>query len=161
MADNWTAQWRKPIRAPSGARWDFGPGGSRALIGTHPCYSPSKDLVIPVFAAPRKWLGAIGHPAGGVDNRTRRTLAYFSGNLGLNEPARYARGVRQRLHAAFGNTEGWRLVGHRGARYASDIEDAVFCIVPPGGDGWSSRVDDAVHRARTYTHTRARTHGTA
>ena len=138
MADNWTAQWRQPIRAPSGARWDFGAGGSRALIGTHPCYSPSKDLVIPVFAAPRKWLSAIGHPARDVDNRTRRTLAYFSGNLGLNEPARYARGVRRRLHAAFGNTEGWRLVGNRGARYASDMEDAVFCIVPPGGDGWSS-----------------------
>ena len=142
MADNWAAQWTSPIRAPSGERWDFGRGGSRAMIGTHPCYSPDKDLVIPVFAPPQRWLGSATDA--GADNRTRRTFAYFSGNLGLNEPARYARGVRRRLHAAFGATEGWRLVGNRGGRYASDMEDAEFCIVPPGGDGWSSRVDDAV-----------------
>ena len=36
------------------------------------------------------------------------------------------------------------LVGKRGALYSRDLSTSDFCIVPPGGDGWSSRVDDAV-----------------
>ena len=39
---------------------------------------------------------------------------------------------------------GWMLVGNRGALYSRDLSSSDFCIVPPGGDGWSSRVDDAV-----------------
>ena len=38
-------------------------------------------------------------------------------------------------------------MGNRGARYSSDLARAQFCLVPPGGDGWSSRVDDAVRQA--------------
>ena len=76
--------------------------------------------------------------------RARRTLAYFSGNLALREPLKYARGVRHRLWAAFNRTNGWLLTGGRGGQYSRDLADATFCIVPPGGDGWSSRLDDAV-----------------
>ena len=38
-------------------------------------------------------------------------------------------------------------MGNRGPRYSSDLARAQFCLVPPGGDGWSSRVDDAVRQA--------------
>ena len=79
----------------------------------------------------------------GVD-APRRTLAYFSGNLAHNEPIKYARGIRHRLVRAFGRTAGWRLVGKAGAAYSSHLASSEFCIVPPGGDGWSSRVDDSV-----------------
>eukprot|EP00966_Prymnesium_polylepis_P223372 5168425-Prymnesium_polylepis.2 len=51
MADIWSADWRADTRAPSGKRWHFGKG-SRAMIGNHPCYVPSKDIVIPVFSPP-------------------------------------------------------------------------------------------------------------
>ena len=36
------------------------------------------------------------------------------------------------------------LVGKRGGLYSLDLSSSDFCLVPPGGDGWSSRVDDAV-----------------
>lgn len=74
----------------------------------------------------------------------RPTLAYFSGNLAGKEPLKYARGVRHRLVSAFEGKPGWMLVGGRGGMYAQDLRSSQFCIVPPGGDGWSSRVDDAV-----------------
>ena len=38
------------------------------------------------------------------------------------------------------------LVGKRGYLYSRDLSTSDFCIVPPGGDGWSSRVDDSVRR---------------
>mmetsp|Transcript_463 Transcript_463/g.1206 ORF Transcript_463/g.1206 Transcript_463/m.1206 type:complete len:785 (+) Transcript_463:202-2556(+) len=76
--------------------------------------------------------------------RERKTFAYFSGNLALREPLKYARGVRHRLWAAFNRTQGWMLVGGRGGRYSQDLSESEFCVVPPGGDGWSSRLDDAV-----------------
>jgi len=99
--------------------------------------------VVPVFTSPATvsdsvWLS--NRPL----NATRPTLAYFSGNLAKHEPIKYARGVRHRLVRAFQGTPGWVLVGGRGDRYASDLAASEFCIVPPGGDGWSSRVDDAV-----------------
>jgi hypothetical protein len=198
MADNWQADHRTDTRSPAGGRWRF-PGGSRAMIGSHPCHVPGKDIVIPVFAPPDKWhrspwlkvaqqlaqeraqARARARPAdgaravstadtaaaapsdaaadgggGGGDGdrppaallaeaeRSRRTLAYFSGNLALHEPLKYARGVRHRLWAAFNRTAGWLLVGGRGGGYSSDLSDSEFCLVPPGGDGWSSRLDDAV-----------------
>jgi hypothetical protein len=74
----------------------------------------------------------------------RPTLAYFSGNLARNEPLKYSRGVRHRLVSSFDGKPGWMLVSGRGARYSHDLRSSQFCIVPPGGDGWSSRVDDAV-----------------
>ena len=151
--DNWMMAWSTPYRAPWGERWDFDLGkrgdrfrGSRALIGEHACYDPRKDLVLPVFATPDKfgaspWLK--GRPAAAVD-AARPTLAYFSGNLAEHEPKKYSRGVRHRLRAAFRGKPGWMLVGNRGPRYSSDLASSQFCIVPPGGDGWSSRADDAV-----------------
>ena len=157
------------------------------MIGRHPCYTPGKDMVVPVFAPPSKWssspwlagggagdeggaggaVGAGGDGAGGDGaggdgaggggvgvgassawwrsvHAPRPTLAYFSGNLALNEPLKYARGIRHRLHRAFHATPGWKLVGKSGGRYSLDLSQSEFCLVPPGGDGWSSRVDDAV-----------------
>lgn len=76
----------------------------------------------------------------------RKTLAYFSGNLAEREPLKYARGVRHRLRQAFLGKPGWVLVGKRGGLYSRDLSTSEFCIVPPGGDGWSSRVDDSVRR---------------
>lgn len=197
MADDWTRDHASDMRAPSGRRWSF-PGGSRAMIGVHPCHVQGKDVVLPVFAPPDKfaaspWLrvarvmaaapqparraraadagaGADGGAAaedgaavgGGAEGpaenplarvhpallseavRPRGVLAYFSGNLALKEPLKYARGVRHRLRAAFNKTEGWVLAGGRGGSYSRDLSDAHFCLVPPGGDGWSSRLDDAV-----------------
>ena len=77
--------------------------------------------------------------------RARRpTLAYFSGNLAQNEPLKYARGIRHRLMKAFYGAPGWTLIGKAGGYYSRDLSESIFCLVPPGGDGWSSRVDDAV-----------------
>ena len=76
----------------------------------------------------------------------RKTLAYFSGNLAEREPLKYARGVRHRLRQAFLGKPGWMLVGKRGGLYSRDLSTSEFSIVPPGGDGWSSRVDDSVRR---------------
>ena len=129
------------------------------MIGTHPCYRADKDLVIPVFAAQDKWSASpwLTNPwmraaLGGKTDvsdvsapaERRSTLAYFSGNLAHSEPIKYARGIRHRLWKAFHATTGWKLVGNAGYRYSADLRGSQFCLVPPGGDGWSSRVDDAV-----------------
>ena len=148
IPDNWERTWTLDERAPAGQRWTFPRrGGSRGLIGVHPCYSPSKDIVVPVFAPPVKW-GQSPWVSAGAGRRAvrtpRTTLAYFSGNLAINEPLKYARGIRHRLRNTFQATAGWRLVGKAGATYSRDLANSEFCIVPPGGDGWSSRVDDAV-----------------
>jgi len=153
MADNWESDWRSPIRGIDGRVWTFG-SGSRSMIGIHPCYNPRKDILIPVFANPDRilssyWLaeppaGSGGSPALALLDAPRPTLAYFSGNLATNEPIKYSRGVRHRLVATFKGKPGWMLVGGRGNAYARDLSTSQFCIVPPGGDGWSSRVDDAV-----------------
>ena len=168
--DNWQQHVAYSVRSPWGERWDFGARGgggrmvgrmvgARGMIGTHKCYDPQKDLVVPVYATPDKfasspWLGVAPRARMGGDGRgvpleealrlARPTLAYFSGNLAHNEPLRYSRGIRHRLRAAFGRTPGWMLVGGRGPRYSSDLARSQFCVVPPGGDGWSSRADDAV-----------------
>ena len=214
IPDNWEHVWHLDERAPNGQRWGFHEagwaGGSRAMIGRHPCYHPDKDLVIPVYAPPSKWdrspwvlesaadatraakgdddadadalpshprLGQQRPGSGGPGRRgrlglgwrgrrwqqrqqareaagegarrerylqPRRTLAYFSGNLAYNEPLKYARGVRHKLRQAFLGKPGWRLVGNSGGMYSHELSNAEFCIVPPGGDGWSSRVDDSV-----------------
>lgn len=188
MADDWTRDHRTDTRAPSGKRWRF-PGGSRSMIGVHPCHVQGRDIVVPVFAPPDKFaaspwlrvaqavaaepnatvplrsaLAPAAEPRGAGDvagpsepwpvrvhpallaeaRRPRGVLAYFSGNLALKEPLKYARGVRHRLWAAFNRTDGWMLTGSRGGAYSRDLSDAHFCLVPPGGDGWSSRLDDAV-----------------
>ena len=140
-ADNWESDWRADVRAPNGERWRF-PGGSRAMIGKHACHDPRKDLVIPVFSPPQQWAASPWLRPKPPPVRT--TLAYFSGNLAEKEPLKYARGVRHRLRKAFLGKPGWVLVGKRGALYSRDLSSSEFCIVPPGGDGWSSRVDDAV-----------------
>ena len=157
VPDNWEHDWRIDERAPNGQRWSFPKnGGSRSMIGKHPCYDPLKDIVIPVFASHQKWMSSPWLWRGGKDREERRNarslavnaprpnLAYFSGNLALNEPTKYARGIRHRLHKAFSTTKGWKLIGKAGGRYSLDLSQSDFCLVPPGGDGWSSRTDDAV-----------------
>ena len=200
IPDNWEHAWFAVERAPNGQRWGFERGGrlgSRGMIGTHPCYDPLKDIVIPVYSPPSNWWrsplvlessphqeqpqqqqqqGGVATGAaaaaeagatrsaysgtGAADNEDeeaqmwaaarsmlnapRPTLAYFSGNLAVNEPLKYARGVRHRLRAAFRGKPGWKLVGKAGSAYSVDLGSSEFCLVPPGGDGWSSRVDDSV-----------------
>jgi len=114
------------------------------MIGHHPCYDPAKDIVVPVFKPPSALTSSPFLRPPGSPSPPRKTLAYFSGNLAGNEPAKYSRGIRHRLVAAFRGKDGWRLVGNRGGDYGRDLSTSEFCIVPPGGDGWSSRVDDAV-----------------
>jgi hypothetical protein len=144
VPDNWEHAWREDQRAPAGQRWTFPQrGGSRLMIGTHPCYAAHKDVVVPVFAPPAKF-SASPWLRSAAARGPRRTLAYFSGNLAVNEPLKYARGIRHRLRTSFGRTAGWKLVGKAGGAYSSDLASSEFCIVPPGGDGWSSRVDDSV-----------------
>ena len=111
------------------------------MIGDHPCYRPDKDIVIPVFSPPGYWSET---PWLSGRMPKRGTFAYFSGNLAQREPLKYARGIRHRLRKAFLATPGWKLYGNRGNAYSHDLARSEFCIVPPGGDGWSSRVDDAV-----------------
>lgn len=140
MADDWTADWRADSRAPSGKKWSF-PGGSRSMIGEHPCYVAGKDIVIPVFSPPSKWANT---PWLSFQPAERTIFAYFSGNLAEREPLKYSRGIRHRIRSSFRHTKGWKLVGNQGMSYSTDLSSSEFCLVPPGGDGWSSRVDDSV-----------------
>ena len=127
MADIWSANWNSDTRAPAGKRWRF-PRGSRAMIGEHRCYSPSKDIVVPVFSPPSYWSETPwldDCAAGAVDLR-----------LLLRQP-RPARAAQVRVASAIdcavvqrhGRLEALRQPGRRVQPRPRALE---FCIVPPG-----------------------------
>ncbi|XP_078442215.1 uncharacterized protein LOC144711931 isoform X2 [Wolffia australiana] len=133
--------------------WDSIPVEER---GDHPCFDPTKDLVIPAWKLPdarvlRKKLWA--RPL-----KERKTLFYFNGKLGpaydRPEP-KYSMGIREKVAEEFGSTP--NRDGKLGRQHAPDVivsprqspdyfEDlsrSVFCGVLPG-DGWSGRMEDSI-----------------
>ncbi|XP_057535580.1 uncharacterized protein LOC130813737 isoform X1 [Amaranthus tricolor] len=135
--------------------WD---GISPDRRGNHPCFDPSKDLVLPAWKRPdgesfKAKLWARPH-------EQRRTLFYFNGNLGpsyeLGRPqATYSMGIRQKLAEEFGsspNKDGKLGRQHqedvivtplRSDKYKEELASSVFCGVFPG-DGWSGRMEDSI-----------------
>jgi len=135
--------------------WDHIPIERR---GTHPCFDPKKDLVLPAWKRPdpynvkaRFWARS---------RRERFTLFYFNGNLGAsfknNRPEpNYSLGIRQKLAAEFASepnkegkfgrqsTKDVIVVSQKSPNYYSELGSSLFCGVFPG-DGWSGRMEDSV-----------------
>ncbi|KAK3272306.1 hypothetical protein CYMTET_19393 [Cymbomonas tetramitiformis] len=97
------------------------PQGAAGIIGTHPCFDPKKDIVIPQFKpklVPQNCF-----------ERKRQSFMYFCGRLGDPVDPEYSRGVRQEFN--------------RSPTYEHDLCDSIFCLAPPGS-GHSPRVVDSI-----------------
>jgi hypothetical protein len=64
----------------------------RELYKGHACFTPGKDLVIPLFKAPGKFLSS---PLLGAPPLERDVLLYFRGDVGLHRTTMYSRNIRQ------------------------------------------------------------------
>ncbi|CAI6002736.1 unnamed protein product [Closterium sp. NIES-65] len=125
--------------------------------GTHPCYDPHKDVVMPAFKGPRMdfyrrrlWKRPLSD---------RPLLFYFNGQLGAAFGGRpekdYSMGIRQRvahLFASIENVNGskgelWApdvvVTSKRSEDYSFNLSSSRFCGVFPG-DGFSARMEDAM-----------------
>ncbi|GBF90972.1 exostosin-like glycosyltransferase [Raphidocelis subcapitata] len=121
--------------------------GFTHLLRGHPCYTPGKDLAIPLFRGPDRYKSS---PYLGAPQPDRDILLFHRGRMGLNDLPQYSRGVRQRIARAAkdGNWSG-RYNIHVGGYdeiegdYGQLLARSVFCLVA-AGDGWSARFDDAM-----------------
>lgn len=152
---NTNSKYNHSTTAYFGDVWDPIPIERR---GTHPCFDPEKDLVLPAWKRPdpdnfkqRFWARS---------RRERLTLFYFNGNLGAafknNRPEpNYSLGIRQKLAAEFASepnkegkfgrqsTKDVIVVSQRSPNYYFELGSSLFCGVFPG-DGWSGRMEDSV-----------------
>lgn len=126
--------------------------------GTHPCFDPEKDLVLPAWKQPDA--SSLKENYWSWPREKRKTLFYFNGNLG---PAyvngrpedTYSMGIRQKVAEEFGsspNKEGKlgkqhspdvKVTSERSDHYHEELASSVFCGVMPG-DGWSGRMEDSI-----------------
>ncbi|KAG2437847.1 hypothetical protein HXX76_005465 [Chlamydomonas incerta] len=113
----------------------------------HPCYDPTKDLVIPAFKSVDHFRDS---PLLGGTPLVRDLLCYFRGDIGQARFPQYSRGLRQKLFHLW-HKNGWAAkhkvyFGNgemvRGG-YSEHLLRSRFCLVLPG-DGWSPRAEDAV-----------------
>ena len=75
----------------------FQPDGFTRLIGRHPCYTPGRDAVLPLFRGPERYKAS---PYLGAPQLERDILLFHRGRMGLGGDApAYSRGVRQRVRA--------------------------------------------------------------
>ncbi|KAG6493187.1 hypothetical protein ZIOFF_048164 [Zingiber officinale] len=135
--------------------WDPIPSSK---TGTHPCFDPEKDLVLPAWKRPEP--GAIWAKLWARPRKERTTLFYFNGNLGpAYENGRpedtYSMGIRQKLAEEFGSTPNKAgkfgrqhtpnvtVTNIRSSKYYDDVASSIFCGVLPG-DGWSGRLEDSI-----------------
>ncbi|KAK6941847.1 EGF-like domain, extracellular [Dillenia turbinata] len=126
--------------------------------GSHPCFDPEKDLVLPAWKSPNP--EALRSKIYARSLEMRKTLFYFNGNLGPayangRPESTYSMGLRQKLAEEFGsdpNKEGKFGKQHekdvivtsvRSENYRGDLASSVFCGVLPG-DGWSGRMEDSI-----------------
>ncbi|KIY92264.1 exostosin-like glycosyltransferase [Monoraphidium neglectum] len=72
----------------------FQPQGFTRLIGGHPCYTPGKDLVIPLFRGPERYKSS---PYLGAPQPKRDILLFHRGRMGTSDFPSYSRGVRQEV----------------------------------------------------------------
>eukprot|EP00201_Polytomella_parva_P019453 CAMPEP_0175040528 /NCGR_PEP_ID=MMETSP0052_2-20121109/1321_1 /TAXON_ID=51329 ORGANISM="Polytomella parva, Strain SAG 63-3" /NCGR_SAMPLE_ID=MMETSP0052_2 /ASSEMBLY_ACC=CAM_ASM_000194 /LENGTH=539 /DNA_ID=CAMNT_0016302765 /DNA_START=1526 /DNA_END=3145 /DNA_ORIENTATION=+ len=125
------------------------------LMGRHPCYDPVKDLVIPAFKSPRKYIHS---PLMDYPPMKRDILFYARGNMGTANDPMYSRNIRQKL-LSLSVKHQWDKNFSIYVIEKSDFKDyyrpcikdmyshqlarSKFCAVVPG-DGFSSRFEDAV-----------------
>ncbi|XP_057849591.2 uncharacterized protein LOC131060391 isoform X2 [Cryptomeria japonica] len=125
---NTNSKYNHSTTAYWGDNWDGIPVERR---GTHPCFDPDKDLVIPAWKKP--------------DPNAIKSRIWAS----------YSLGIRQKLAAEFAsepNKEGKLgrqstkdviVVSHRSPNYYEELGSSLFCGVFPG-DGWSGRMEDSI-----------------
>ncbi|KAF6158610.1 hypothetical protein GIB67_040124 [Kingdonia uniflora] len=135
--------------------WDQIPSDRR---GSHSCFDPEKDLVLPAWKAPIP--SALRLKLWSRPRKERTKLFYFNGNLGAAYGAgriedEYSMGIRQKLAEEFGsipNKKGKLGRQHeedvivtplRSSNYDEDLGSSIFCGVLPG-DGWSGRMEDSI-----------------
>ncbi|CAI0377079.1 unnamed protein product [Linum tenue] len=126
--------------------------------GTHPCFDPHKDLVLPAWKRPDA--GSLSMKLWARPLEMRKTLFYFNGNLGPayengRPEATYSLGIRQKLAEEFGSSpnkdgklgkqhmEDVIVTSQRTENYHGDLANSLFCGVLPG-DGWSGRMEDSI-----------------
>ncbi len=136
------------------------------------CFSRGKDLVIPPWKVPHFWRKAMRDPELAAEvgaTRERPDFLFFAGDLGSRRLKGYSHDLRQRTHALFCNPRETRrqnctvwvngcredipttcALWRRGVKitthtshYHADLRSHTYCLAFPG-DGWSSRVLDAV-----------------
>ncbi|KAL3929510.1 MAG: hypothetical protein SGPRY_001931 [Prymnesium sp.] len=131
-----------------------------------PCFNRERDIVIPPWKAPSFWARALQQEMG---NGEREGLVFFAGDLGFNRLKGYSHDLRQWAHSMFCdprttkkgpctptaqgcrpdlplNCSRWEVgvkITTHSRRYHDDLRGHIFCLAFPG-DGWSSRVLDAV-----------------
>jgi hypothetical protein len=138
------------------------PNGWLKTIQGHACYSPDKDLVIPMLKPPVQHRSSPIH-SNDDPFKQREILFSFVGELGRSgrRLRHYSRGIRQKLDCL--SMEGdWLekhkvLIGDRNdierasgrsipsniKTYSDVLSRSKFCLVAPG-DGWSSRAEDSI-----------------
>ncbi|GMH18719.1 hypothetical protein Nepgr_020560 [Nepenthes gracilis] len=126
--------------------------------GSHPCFDPRKDLVLPAWKQPN--LDSLRSKFWARPLDQREKLFYFNGNLGSayangRPEATYSMGIRQKLAKEFGSSpdkDGKLGKQHqddvfvtplRSENYHEDLATSLFCGVLPG-DGWSGRMEDSI-----------------
>ncbi|KAL9238041.1 hypothetical protein vseg_012520 [Gypsophila vaccaria] len=131
---------------------------SPARRGNHPCFDPSKDLVLPAWKRPdgisfraKMWTRP---------RNLRKTFFYFNGNLGSayadgRPEATYSMGIRQAVAEEFSSSPNkYGKLGRqhepdvivtplRSDYYFEELASSIFCGVFPG-DGWSGRLEDSI-----------------
>ncbi|KMZ59131.1 exostosin family protein [Zostera marina] len=135
--------------------WDRIPSDRR---GDHPCFDPSKDLVLPSWKQPD--LGVLAQKLWERQRANRKIFFYFNGNLGSaytngRVETRYSMGIRQKVAIEFGSTpdkngklgrqhsEDVVVTPIRSSNYFNELGNSIFCGVFPG-DGWSGRLEDCI-----------------
>ncbi|MEW5318578.1 MAG: hypothetical protein WDW38_009791 [Sanguina aurantia] len=125
----------------------FQPQDYRLTFAGHACYTPGKDLLIPVWKPPHHYSSS---PLAGAAPVPRTTLLSFKGDLGERRLPWYSRGIRQKLRKLaqeHGWEEKYRILilasGEGGASYSQLLASSKFCLVAPG-DGWSARAEDSI-----------------
>jgi hypothetical protein len=136
-----------------------------------PCFARGRDIVIPPWKTPSFWTGAfeLVRRTRKSIQRVRRGLVFFAGDLGLNRLPGYSHDLRQWAYSMFCdprttakrdctpyvygcrkefpmNCSRWEpgvSIRLHSTRYHDELMDHTFCLAFPG-DGWSSRVLDAV-----------------
>ena len=127
---------------------EWNQGDWRVIYQGHPCYNPSKDLVIPAFKWPSHYKSS--PLLGAAPAKDRDILLYFKGDVGTTRLKWYSRGIRQSLYLK-SRAENWTQKYNIQIGSPHDLKPGYsewlirskFCLVAPG-DGWSSRAEDAV-----------------
>jgi len=160
-----------PLAGPREGKREGRPAGGRPRGGAA-CFERGKDLVLPPWKPPSFWRAPLSDPGLAAPGRRRGTYLFFAGELGAKRLPGYSHDLRQRAEALFCDPReprprrdclehaagcrsdlapncslwrpGVRVVPHvRRGGYGAALSDSTYCLALPG-DGWSSRVLDAV-----------------